>query len=80
MSELFIKVKRMQMEVPCTKRGRPSYKWVVGYLVQEPTTGHWIYPPVRYREMVKMCRDMGHATIELDGASFLDIHVGPPDY
>jgi len=40
--------KPTRREVPCTRRGRPSYKWVDAvYVIQD---GVKLYPPMRIRE------------------------------
>lgn len=43
-----ITTKETQIEVGCTVRGRPSYRWVPAVLVT--INGQTIYPPMRLRE------------------------------
>ena len=45
---------REQIEVPCLRHGKPSYRWTTGYYVCDPARGlpfgqAKIYPPVTRR-------------------------------
>jgi hypothetical protein len=44
-----------RIEIPCSKKGRPSYKWVDSlYVIQD---GVKLYPPMRTREAWKFIRE-----------------------
>jgi hypothetical protein len=46
-----------QIEVPCTRRGRPSYRWTTGYYVVNPA-GAKVYPPVLRSEAYDLARQL----------------------
>lgn len=48
---------RERIEVPCTIRGRPAYRWTTGYYVVDHA-GSKIYPPVRRSEAYGLARDL----------------------
>jgi hypothetical protein len=48
----------VEIEVPCTRNGRPSYRWTTGYTVINPKTGAAIYPPVVRREAYALAREL----------------------
>lgn len=45
-----------RMEIPQTKRGKPSYQWVDAYYIV--SHGSKQYPPLRVREAMKTFREM----------------------
>ncbi len=47
-----------QIEVGCTRRGRPSYRWAPGYWVADPTSNRLLYPPVPRREAYALAREI----------------------
>lgn len=55
-----------QIEVPCMRHGKPSYRWTTGYYVCDPAKGlplgsAKIYPPVIRREAYALAREIGGA-------------------
>ncbi len=46
-----------RIEVPCTRRGRPSYRWTNGYYIVD-TKGAKIYPPVPRYEAYDLARSI----------------------
>lgn len=55
---------RERIEVPCTRCGRPAYRWTNGYYVCDPAKGQplgsaKIYPPVIRREAYTLAREIG---------------------
>ena len=59
-----------RIEVPCIKRGKPSYRWANGYYVCDPAKGlplgnAKIYPPVVRREAYALARDIAGADCKI---------------
>jgi hypothetical protein len=51
---------RVPLEVACTVRGRPSYRWVSGYVVNGE------FPPIRFREAQARAKELGGKLILKD--------------
>lgn len=56
----------MAREVAVTKRGKPCYVWLPGYLVR--FEGRDIYPPVSHNEAYALAREMGATSITVQRA------------
>jgi hypothetical protein len=54
------------MEVACTKRGRPSYRWANAYHVVNPESGCKLYPPVKRSEAYDMAREFGGDKVKVE--------------
>lgn len=52
-----------RIEVGCTVRGRPSYRWVQGWQVLDPRTGRWSVE-MRYRYALMEARELSSASKE----------------
>jgi len=46
-----------RIEVGCTRRGRPSYRWVQGWQVFDPTTGRWSVE-MRRKDAIAMAKQI----------------------
>ncbi|MBT2325512.1 hypothetical protein J7E62_24570 [Variovorax paradoxus] len=46
------------LEVPCTRRGRLSYRWTTGYFVRKDG-GNTEYPPLRRAEAFNRAYELG---------------------
>lgn len=59
-----VTLRRMRIEVPCLKRGRPSYRWTQGYIVRVGD-GPEMFPPVLRREAYCMAREAGATSVTI---------------
>jgi hypothetical protein len=55
------RLRPVKLEVPCTRRGRPSFKWVHGYQVVTPE-GAELLPYMRMMEAIRFCAKQGWAS------------------
>ena len=51
-------LEQTRIEVACTRHGKPSYRWAPGYYVCPPDGGK-LYPAMRRREAISLCRSKG---------------------
>lgn len=57
-------LRRMLIEVPTLRRGRPSYRWAQGYVVRIGD-GPEQFPPVLRREAYRLAREAGATSITI---------------
>jgi hypothetical protein len=57
-------LRRMPLEVPAPRNGRPGYRWAQGYVVQVGD-GPEMFPPVLRREAYRVARAAGATSINI---------------
>lgn len=57
-------LRRMLIEVPAPRCGRPGYRWAQGYIVRIGD-GPEQFPPVLRREAYRMAREAGATSIKV---------------
>lgn len=60
--EITVFLTKTGIEVPCLRRGRPSYRWTTGYFVRKED-GNTEHPPVRRAEAFNRAHELGATRI-----------------
>lgn len=62
--QIAVTLRRMPLEVPAPRRGRPGYRWAQGYVVRIDD-GPEQFPPVLRREAYRLAREAGATSITI---------------